>query len=389
METAWPLKFGAFFSPIHSNRQNANLALHADLELIRHLDVLGFDEVWVGEHHSIGWECISSPELFIAYAAGQTNRIRFGTGVVSLPYHNPFMVAERMVLLDHLTRGRVIFGAGPGALVYDAYALGIEPKDQRRRMEESLEVILALLRGERISRETDWFALREAKLQLPCYTRPRFEVAVSSVATPSGARLAGKHGLSMLSFNATMSSSRSVLREQWAIAEQESAKSGLMVDRRNWRMVGPIYIAESEEQAMRDVKSGLEDWLLYMTRISTLDLFKANGKTLPQMIESLVESGFAVIGTPDQAIKQIHRQFESSGGFGTFLLWTNDWASRDATLRSYELFARHVVPAFQDLMPSLVEAEEDALRREPILVAESVAAKEQAIRDYARNAGKV
>ena len=99
------MTFGTFMAPFHRVGENPTLALERDLELIEWLDALGFDEAWIGEHHSGGWETIASPEVFIAAAAGRTRYIRLGTGVVSLPYHSPYMVANRMVLLDHLTRG--------------------------------------------------------------------------------------------------------------------------------------------------------------------------------------------------------------------------------------------------------------------------------------------
>src|ERR687894_3332368 len=144
----WPLQFGIFLAPFHPVGQNPTLALERDLELIERLDELGFDEAWIGEHHSAGYEIIASPEVFIAAAAQRTKHIRLGTGVSSLPYHHPLILAERIVLLDHLTRGRVMFGVGPGALPSDAHMLGIEPIEQRRMMEEALEAILALLRSD-------------------------------------------------------------------------------------------------------------------------------------------------------------------------------------------------------------------------------------------------
>src|SRR5205807_1685292 len=119
-----------------------------DLELIERLEELNFDEAWVGEHHSAGYEIIASPEVFIAAAAERTRRIKLGTGVSSLPYHHPFMLADRMVLLDHLTQGRAMFGVGPGALPSDAFMMGIDPVKQRPMMEESLEAILQLLAGD-------------------------------------------------------------------------------------------------------------------------------------------------------------------------------------------------------------------------------------------------
>src|SRR5437773_4773109 len=199
----WPLRFGIFLAPFHPVGQNPTLALERDLELVEHLDRLGFDEAWIGEHHSAGYEIIASPEVFIATAAERTRNIRLGTGVSSLPYHHPLILADRMVLLDHLTRGRTMFGVGPGALPSDAYMMGIDPVDQRRRMEESLEVMLKLFAGEVVTAETDWFTLKDARLQLLPYTQPCFEIAVAAMISPSGPRLAGKHALSLLSIRAS------------------------------------------------------------------------------------------------------------------------------------------------------------------------------------------
>ena len=167
------LRFGAFYAPFHPPGQSPTLALQYDLERAEALDRFGFDEVWFGEHHSGGYELIGSPEVFIAAVAERTTHIKLGTGVMSLPYHHPLIVADRMVLLDHLTRGRVIFGTGPGALPTDAYMMGIDPVDQRRMMEESLEAILALLRtDEPVTRETDWFTLPRRPAPVPALHRP-------------------------------------------------------------------------------------------------------------------------------------------------------------------------------------------------------------------------
>jgi limonene 1,2-monooxygenase len=147
------------------------------------LDRLGYDEAWIGEHHSAGFETISSPELFIAAAAERTRSIRFGTGVISLPYHSPLMVANRIIQLDHQTRGRVMFGFGPGLLVSDAVMLGIEPNTQRDRMAQALDVILRLLDGQAVTEQTDWYNLQQARVHLLPYTQPRPQIAVASAAT--------------------------------------------------------------------------------------------------------------------------------------------------------------------------------------------------------------
>src|SRR5437660_8853910 len=147
----WPLRFGVFLAPFHPAGQNPTVALERDLELVTRLDELGFDEAWIGEHHSAGFEIIASPEVFIAAAAERTRHIRLGTGVSSLPYHHPLMLADRINQLDHMTRGRVMFGAGPGALVSDAFMMGIPVAKQRDRMDEALGVIIKLLRGEEVT----------------------------------------------------------------------------------------------------------------------------------------------------------------------------------------------------------------------------------------------
>src|SRR6266511_5393482 len=138
------MRFGIFMAPFHRLGENPTLALERDLELLQWLDTLGYDEAWIGEHHSAGWETIASPEVFIATAAERTRHIKLGTGVVSLPYHHPLMVADRMVLLDHITRGRVLFGVGPGALPTDALMMGIDPVVLRSRMNEALNIIIRL-----------------------------------------------------------------------------------------------------------------------------------------------------------------------------------------------------------------------------------------------------
>src|SRR6201988_1158717 len=201
----WPLRFGIFLAPFHPAGQNPTLALERDLELVVRLDQLGFDEAWLGEHHSAGYEIIASPEVFIAVAAERTRHIRFGTGVSSLPYHQPLMLTDRMVLLDHLTRGRVMLGCGPGSLPSDAWMMGIDPMRQREMMEESLEAIMALLADEKpVDRQAGWFTLRDARLQLRPYTQPHFDVAVAATISPAGPRAAGRFGCGLLSLSATV-----------------------------------------------------------------------------------------------------------------------------------------------------------------------------------------
>jgi limonene 1,2-monooxygenase len=378
----WPLRFGIFLAPFHPVGQNPTLALERDLELVVRLDEMGYDEAWFGEHHSAGYEIIASPEVFIGVLSQRTRNIRLGTGVSSLPYHHPFILADRMVLLDHLTRGRVMFGVGPGALPSDAFMLGIDPMNQRDMMEESLEAILALLDGtEPVTRDASWFTLRNARLQLRPYTHPRFEVAVAAQISPAGPRAAGRFGLSLLSIGATSAGGFDVLGSHWQVMEERAVEFGTEVDRRKWRLVGPMHIAESEEQARAEVKFGLAQWVDYFERVAALPL--APGTLDPdKMVDALMETGFAVVGTPAMAIAQIQRLVEQSGGFGTYLLMAHEWADREATLRSYELFAREVVPHFKGTLSSLEGSRDWAAENRPEFIGAVGGAIMQAITDH-------
>ena len=337
------LKFGIFLAPFHSLKENPTLALERDLQLVSYLDDLGYDCAWVGEHHSGGMEIIASPEVFIAQAATQTKHIRFGTGVSSLTFHHPLILADRIMQLDHITRGRVAFGMGPGALPSDAQMMGIDTLRQRDRMLQAIEVLVPLLRGETVTRKTDWFELHEARLQLQSYSKPWVEMAVASQVSPSGARAAGIHGLGLLSVGATTSGGFNALAANWEIYERKATEHSQPINRDGWSLVGPMHIAETTEQAMENVRFGLDQWVSYFKDVAALPI-APEGEDPAQ---ALVASGLAVIGTPDDAIAQIRRLEEQSGGFGTFLLMAHNWADWAETKRSYELFARYVAPEFQ------------------------------------------
>ncbi len=337
------LGFGIFLAPFHTLDEDPTAALDRDMALVQHLDRLGYDEAWIGEHHSGGYEIIASPDLFIAALAERTKHIRLGTGVSSLPYHHPFTNAGRMVQLDHMTKGRVMFGVGPGALVGDAFRMGIDPANQRRMMNEALDAIVALLDGEQVTMKTDWFELREAQLQLPCYTRPRMEMAVACARSPSGALASGRHGLGMLSIGGTSDEALAAHANNWRMCEEAAAAAGQTVSRDKWRVVTLAHVARSKEQAKENVKHGLDGWAQYFREIATFPI-------VPPEIDDaygyLTDNSMAVIGDPDDAIRHIEKLLKGSGGFGTYLELAHNWADFDATLEHYELMARYVVPYF-------------------------------------------
>ena len=346
------MRFGAFVAPFHSPKGNPTLQLRRDIELAVHLDELGFDEVWYGEHHSGAYETIASPELMIAAAGERTQRIRFGTGVNSVPYHHPYILADRIMQLDHLTRGRVMLGMGPGQLPSDAFMLGVDPLRQRDMMIEAAEVIAPLLRGEVVTRKTDWFELAEARLQLRPYSPEGIELAVASTGSPTGAVLAGRLGLHMLSLAATDPGGFDALDANWDHFVRTSEEHGNPIDRSRWRVVASMHLAETREQAEKEMEHGILALNGYFEGMGNRKL-PWTGTPRDALLQWTTNGypvfGIATVGTPDDAIATIEKLSAKTGGFGTFLMLAHNCADWAATKRSYELFAEHVIPACRNM----------------------------------------
>jgi limonene 1,2-monooxygenase len=332
------IQVGVFVPPHHPNKENVTLAMQRDFELAEWLDELGYSELWMGEHHSGGYQIYGSPELFIAAAAERTTRIRLGAAVISLPYHNPLMVADRIVQLDHQTRGRAMFGFGPGALASDAHMLGIPVAKSRARLMEGLDVVIRLLEGETITETTDWYTLRDAHLHLEPFTHPRPPLAIASLKTPTGAVAAGRYGMDLLCAMA------STVNDALQTATRSAAEHGRTYDRSKVRVVGSFHLAETREEARRLADFGFGEYMdyLHLIRPPNANEHKSAGDP----IEKVLAMRGGIVGTPDDAVEALERVWEVSGGFGTLLLSGSNWMNFEATKRSYELFMRYVLPKF-------------------------------------------
>lgn len=378
------LGFGIFMAPFHRVGENPTLALRRDIELIEWLDQLGFDEAWVGEHHSNGWELIASPEMVLAAAGERTQRIRLGTGVVSVPYHHPLHLADRIILLDHLTRGRAMLGVGPGQLPADAHFLGIEPNRQREMMDEGLGIIIRLMTEEEpITYKSDWFELNDAHLQLKPVQRPTMPMAAAASYSPAGLTTAGKHGIGVLSVANFSAPGMASLPTQWGIVEQAAREAGKPPpDRRNWRLMMPIYIAETREQAIRDVEDGLLYWNRHFWNGTFGVLPDVPVDSGRQLIDGMNAVG-AIIGSPEDAIERIAMLQETSGGFGCLLGMMHEWTTREKILHSYELLARYVMPQVQDSVSWTKRSNEWTKEHRDSLIANTRGAIIKATVDYA------
>ncbi len=337
------LEHGLFIAPYHDVTESPTIALRRDIAIVEWVEKLGFTEAWFGEHHSTGWETISSPELMIAAVAERTSRIRLGTGVVSMPYHNPLMVANRILQLDHMTMGRVMFGMGPGLLPTDADMIGVDVRGLRDRLSEVAGIMVALLSGEEVTHETSWYRLNKARTHLRPYTRPYPEIAVASAVTPSGGMLAGRHGFGLLCVAATERAAFDVLDENWRIACEVAAENGHVMNPAKLRLVVPMHIAATREQARADVALGLPRWCEYFDRVAPAGMRGLSGG---DPVELLTSAGRAVIGTPEDAIAMIEKLQAKQGDFGVILFQSHNWADWEVTKKSYELYARFVMPHF-------------------------------------------
>jgi limonene 1,2-monooxygenase len=272
------------------------------------------------------------------------------------------MVANRMVLLDHLTRGRVMLGVGPGALASDAYMFGINPIRQREMMDESLGIIMRLFtEPEPITYQSDWFELHDASLQLKSYQQPHVPVAVASVQSPAGVLLAGKYGASVISLSVPRDLIRkTTLKDQWAIAEESAAEHGKTVSRDDWRLSVGLHLAETRREAFEDIRVG-------SGRVVSEYFGNTLGQEIPdvpadRVVDYMSENNQWIVGTPDDCVAGINRLLDASDGFGSLLVRVEDWAPRDKILRSYELLARYVMPRFQGSLAGIETSNQWAAR---------------------------
>jgi limonene 1,2-monooxygenase len=249
------------------------------------------------------------------------------------------MVANRIAQLDQLTMGRVIFGAGPGLLVSDAHMLGLDVAQSRDKLDQGLGVIRRLLAGEWVTETTDWYELHDAHVQVLPFN-PDMEVCVASTFSPNGGVLAAKHRAGMLCLASTIMSGFDALSTNWKIACETAGKMGYQMSPASIRCATDIYVAETREKALEDVRHGHERFNRYILNQSAH--LPASTGHIP--LEVQIERGEIIVGTPDDAIAQIRRLEQKVPNFGSLLMLEKNWASFENTKRSHELLARYVLP---------------------------------------------
>ena len=337
--------------PLHLPSENPSLAFQRDIDLINYADELGYDEFFIGEHHSAAWENIASPEMVLAKASATALRIRLGTAVTSLPFHHPFQVAERFVMLDHLSRGRAVLGVGPSGLPTDPALFNIPPQDLNPMMRESTDIIVKLLESpEPFSYDGKYWKIKDMALQLRSYQQPRLKLATASVGSPRSLDFAAQYEMLLFSLAGGGPPNAVPLNEQWGVVEEAGRRHGTNPRRDDFRMVTYVHLADSHDEAWAEVEQGIiRDVHQYFYIINTPAQWLVRPGQDPSSltVAEIVQKRRWIIGTPDEAIEQIQALYDETGGFGGLMIATHEWTGQEKIKNSLELFARYVMPHFR------------------------------------------
>jgi alkanesulfonate monooxygenase SsuD/methylene tetrahydromethanopterin reductase-like flavin-dependent oxidoreductase (luciferase family) len=358
------VEIGLFEMPAHPPERSLFDGAQWDLQMVRWADEYDFDEAWIGEHYFEAWEPCPAPDLLIAQALMQTQRVRLGAGCHLLPCHHPMSLAYRVAFLDHLSKGRLMFGIGAGVGPADMRGFDMDnfPGQSREKMEEAIDIILGLWdpskpfkfegkywNAERVDGEGHVHTHHIWPYQKPY---PPMAIAGLTPRSPS-LMLAGRHGFSPLSFDMN----RDGLLQNWSAVEEGAALAGRTANRKDWRIVRTIVVADTDEEARAVATNGFlarfytEFYLPSMKKIGALSLMKQD----PSMADSDVTPEYLsrtnwLCGSPDTVVRGIQELHEGTGGFGTMIMLGMDYSDQPvAWRRSMELMGKVVRPRIADL----------------------------------------
>ena len=358
------MRFGIFSMPEYRPELNWNLAHHQMVELAVRAEELGFEEYWVGEHHTQGHESSPMPELQLAAMAEATETIRLGTGTINLPYdfQDPFHVAERMAFLDQLSDGRLNYGYGAGALPADMEMFNVG-EDGKAKMWEAIDVVETYLDAEEpTSFDGEFYQYDERVIQVPPYQgedRPTALAGLSSLSSFTNAVKDGHRPL-CISFAPLESGSNPAVVSLKEIADEldrtaEEVGRDPREVRDEWTVVREVFVADSKEEAYEEIREGAEEYYDYLFDLGDGGLINlvaheedwAWGEEIT--LEWLIENLPFIIGSPRECVAQIRQLREEIGHFGTLVINHHDWGIPEYRWRqSYERFAEEVMPVFQE-----------------------------------------
>lgn len=356
------MDIGIFVVPFRLPETNTSDGLDWDLQCVRWAEEYGFSEVWFAEHFTLGWEPSCSPELMIAAAAQLTKRIKLGAAANLLPYHNPVALAHRLMMLDHMTKGRFIAGFGAGAYESDAQLFGLQGNDRRDMMKEALDIVLAIWNADgpfriegkywtvdypeydRLNRGPNWKS----------FQTPHPRIGIAGVSPGSNTlRDAGRRGFIPLSFNVAAS----YLAGHWEQYSEGAREGGHEPDRREWRVAREAFVAETDEEALRlavglgaPLARAYDEWVLPIYRKFGLLPVMAPGVPEDAIDAAYLGRHSWLIGSPDTVVERLTEHYKAAGGFGVLLIMGFDYLDQpEAFRRSLELLATEVAPRVKHL----------------------------------------
>jgi alkanesulfonate monooxygenase SsuD/methylene tetrahydromethanopterin reductase-like flavin-dependent oxidoreductase (luciferase family) len=356
------VKLALFSMPVHPPGRTVRETYQDDFATFELADQLGYAEAWIGEHFTSVWENIPAPDVFIAEAAARTKQLRFGTGVVLMPFHNPLYVALRMAQLDHQTGGRIMVGVDSGGLGSDRELFGVDrtPEEASRLTREGIELMLRCWQGEPFQFQGEFFRLNAGPpkehilsgvLMRP-YQQPHPPIAIAGNTRGSYAiRHAGERGWIPMSAQFLHPEALASHAEAY---EEGARSTGRAADLGTWRISRDIHVAETSEQAHREARAGglartYTDYFFHVFAGAperTWGWFKAD----PSMPDAAVTLDYmlqetCIVGSPDEVVDKVGRLRERVGAFGYLMQVVHDWwPDQRPWRRSMELLATRVQP---------------------------------------------
>lgn len=356
------MRLGMFIQPGHFPEKSIKAGYDYDLSVIRLLDELGYDEVWLGEHFTSSYENNPAPDLLIAQALLQTSRIKMAVGAHALPYHHPLELACRVAALDHMAEGRLMMGLGSGAIPSDWNAFCVDGMSgQHREMARESYTIIKKLWTERrpwkyegkywsVERiADDWGAEGKLGWYMYPYQDPHPPMAMAGFSDRSGTlKMAGELGLLPMS----LSMNKRYMAGHWEAVEEGAAQAGLTPNRADWRVVKEVFVANTDAEARKYGRDGelgryYREYMLPLYRtFGFLGHFKHDDSVDDEdvTVEYLYEYQWA-IGSPDTVAEKLSELQEQCGGFDNLLVLGADY-SRDPEpwAKSLRLLKQEVAP---------------------------------------------
>ena len=354
-----PIKSGIFIMPFHPPEKPLSQGYDEDIELVIRAEALGFDEVWIGEHHTMKYETVVVPEVFIGRLLGETERIRLGPAPICVNLHHPAYVATRLAFLDHLSKGRLNLCFGPSSVITDYELYGLDPKQGGNMTIEALDVILKLWSSDppyEHNGEFWQFSLKEhvdevsqiGYIHKPLQ-QPHPPILMPGISRNSySLQVAGKNGFAP--FSAALVTGN-VLADNWETYERSGLEAGLKPNRSDWRVARAIFLADTTKEAVERVRTNsVGQNFEYIASVLDVSLGRSALKRDLDMSNEDCNMDFwlseqIIAGDVDYALSRLLTLIEECGPFGTLVLMGFDWDDKASWLRNLELFATELMPA--------------------------------------------